>query len=55
MNLYTWESILSLDVMGVEHAADEGVSPMKQSLCIHVYMIVLDKNHWDHMQSSDVM
>lgn len=44
MNLYTRESILSLDVMGAVQAAGEGVGPVKQSACICVYMTVLDQN-----------
>lgn len=44
MNLHTWESILSLDVMGAVHAAAEGVGPMKYGGCICVYTIVFDQN-----------
>lgn len=43
MNLHTRESILSLDVMGVVHVADEGVGLLKQSVYICVYTIGLDQ------------
>lgn len=43
MNLYTRESILSLDVMGGVHPADGGAGPVKQSVCIRVYTIALDQ------------
>lgn len=43
MNLHTREFILSLDVMGVVHVADEGVGPLKQSVYICVYTIGLDQ------------
>lgn len=43
MNLHTRDTILSLGVMGAVHAADEGVGPVQQDVCICVCAIVLDQ------------
>lgn len=43
MNLYTRETILSLDVMGTVHVADEGAMHVRQSVYICVSAIMLDQ------------
>lgn len=43
MNLYTRETILSLDVMGTVHVADEGATHVRQSVYICVSAIMLDQ------------
>lgn len=44
MDLSTCGSVLSMDVMGTVYIADEGARPVRQSVYLCVYAIMLDQN-----------